>query len=289
MLNRVFYYSLISKYVAIFGNLFNDIKITRKDSLGNRSEVIVPINYAARAKWLIQEESKQSGKEGFLPLTYPRLSFEIKGIEYDPSRQSDNLSKSVRVVDGKLMKTQLRGVPYKISFTLAILSNSSDDSAQVIEQILPYFTPSITQRVLLVPEMDIYMDIPIKMTSQSFEDNYEGDMAERRIIRWTLDFDMEVYFYGPIEQNGPIKRVQVDLMVLGGADPILDSDATLKEGRDERVVITPGLTVDRKPTHKKADSIDFQLIEADDPYGFVTEYFTYDDEKVYNPHKGIDE
>ena len=54
MLGSTFYHQTIRKYVAVFGTLFNDINIERKNSSGTVVERLkVPLAYGPKQKWLL--------------------------------------------------------------------------------------------------------------------------------------------------------------------------------------------------------------------------------------------
>ena len=65
--------------------------------------------------------------------------------------------------------------------------------------------------VNLVPEMNIKMDIPTVLNSVDFEDTYDGDFQTRRALIWHLNFTMKGYLYGPVANQGVIKRIAVDI------------------------------------------------------------------------------
>ena len=55
MLGTTYYHQTIRKYVAVFGTLFNDINIQRKNSAGVIVDHIkVPIAYEAKDKMLLR-------------------------------------------------------------------------------------------------------------------------------------------------------------------------------------------------------------------------------------------
>ena len=53
MLNQHFYHEKIRKCVAVFGTLFNNIYLVRKDSSGSAiSQIKVPLSYSPKQKYL---------------------------------------------------------------------------------------------------------------------------------------------------------------------------------------------------------------------------------------------
>ena len=145
MLGSTFYHSTIRKYVAVFGTLFNDINIERKNSSGVVVEKLkVPLAYGPKQKWLtrLTEDPNLTKK---VAVTLPRIGFEISGLEYDPSRKLNKIIKVKKVADGAdadQIKSGFMPVPYNINFDLYVLAKSSDDALQIVEQILPFFQPA---------------------------------------------------------------------------------------------------------------------------------------------------
>ena len=83
---------------------------------------------------------------------------------------------------------------------------------QVIEQILPYFTPEFTLSIKSVQDMNVVTDVPIVLTSVSVQDDYDGDFQTRRFVTYTLTFQLKVNLFGPVDSGKPITKViaQVD-------------------------------------------------------------------------------
>ncbi|MCP6768961.1 hypothetical protein NL529_29365, partial [Klebsiella pneumoniae] len=58
------------------------------------------------------------------------------------------------------------------------------------------------------------MNVPIVHAGIERTDNWgEGDLADRRIIVWSLAFTLKGYLYGPTYATGLIKFVDVPLYV----------------------------------------------------------------------------
>jgi hypothetical protein len=77
-------------------------------------------------------------------------------------------------------------------------AQASEDGAQIMEKILPYFKPDITLPVNLIPEMGIVKQIPLIFNAVRQDIDYEGDYNSKvRTVIWTLDFTLKGYLYGP--------------------------------------------------------------------------------------------
>ena len=101
-------------------------------------------------------------------------------------------------------------VPYNFDFTLSVMVKNSDDGTQILEQILPYFTPEYHVTMNEMSALGIKRDIPIIFTGLSTEDSYEGDFLTRRALIHTLTFVVQGFLYGPTSDMGVIKTVDVN-------------------------------------------------------------------------------
>ena len=211
MFGQYFYHSHIRKTVSVFGTLFNNISVQRKDANGNSvNNVKVPLSYGPKQKFLTRlfEEPDLNAPE--VAIRLPRMSFEITGIQYDTSVKLNKMNTIAQPnVHGQ---SSIRNpVPYILSFQLSIYAKNQDDALQVVEQIIPYFNPEYVVTIREIPSLNISRDIPIVLQSVNYSDDYEGDFSSRRVLIYTLDFSMKTFFYGPITQNqGVIKDAIVN-------------------------------------------------------------------------------
>ena len=89
-------------------------------------------------------------------------------------------------------------VPYNMDFSLFVMAKSSDDALQIVEQILPFFQPDYTITLNDNTSMGTTRDVPIILNGVSYEDSYDGDFTERRVLMYTLTFTSKFYLYGPV-------------------------------------------------------------------------------------------
>ncbi len=141
MLGTYNYNSIIKKTVVGFGTLFNNIEIRRTQ--GSKTEVMkVPLAYGPKQKFLARlRQLGDLSTRDQVQITLPRISFEIQGISYDPTRKVSP-TQYIRHTTGSAENKAFMPVPYNINFELAILAKNQDDSLQILEQILPFFPPS---------------------------------------------------------------------------------------------------------------------------------------------------
>ena len=224
MFGNYFYHERVRRSVAIFGRVFNDIYVLRKNSAGAIiSTVKVPLSYAPKAKFLdrIREQADlASGQRVALKL--PRMSFEIVSYTYDPTRQLQKTSNFMQTGSTAAQRAKINAyVPYNITFQLNIYAKTQDDALQIVEQIMPYFAPQYNLTMSPISAYpDLKEDVPITLQSVDFADDFEGDVATRRTIIYTLTFEMKANFYGPIADKNVITKAipKIDLDDIGTAD-----------------------------------------------------------------------
>jgi hypothetical protein len=212
--NNVFYHGIIRKSIVAFGALFSDIYIDRKqgDSVtGNTVQRLhIPLAYAPKEKWIVRLEQDPDLTQNQY-VTLPRMSFEIIGYAYDPTRKVNRMQQ-LKCGDGTgSVSTMYSPVPYNLDLSLYVLTKTQEDALQIIEQILPTFTPEYTMVVNVVPEMNVKIDVPVVLNSVSVTDEYDGDFQTRRFVTHTLNFQMKVNMFGAITGRNVIDTVNANI------------------------------------------------------------------------------
>ena len=223
MFGTYFYHQTSRKMVVAFGTLFNNIEVRRTDSADAVVEVIkIPLSYGPKDKMLVRI-SQDPNLNPKVALTVPRMGFELTSMTYDGARKLNTMGRNVKKGTTGLKK-QFNPVPYNWDFSLYVFVKNAEDGTQILEQILPFFTPDFTVTMTLVSSMSIKMDIPLALTSVTSEDTYEGDFATRRSIIWTLSFIMKGFLYPSVTDNAKVitsSVVDTHLMSAAtAADPI---------------------------------------------------------------------
>ena len=212
--NNVFYHGIIRKTIVAFGTLFSDIYIDRKsgDSVTGTTiqRLQIPLAYAPKEKWLVRiEQDPDLTNNTYVSL--PRMSFEILGYNYDSSRKLNRMQQIKCVDQGGTGFTMFTPVPYNIDISLYILTKTQEDALQILEQILPTFTPEYTLTLNAVPDMNVVLDTPIVLNSVTSSDEYDGDFQTRRFVTHTLNFTLKTNLFGPISDKGVIDTVYANV------------------------------------------------------------------------------
>ena len=212
-----FYNETIRNTVIAFGSLFNEIYVVRKNSNDvETSRFKVPISYAAKEKFIrmFDEYSKFKSLDNPRDISeiLPRIGFELETMSYDAERKRNTLSKRYATHDDVTkIHYEYAEVPYIVDFTMAVAARTMEDALQIIEQILPYFTPEFTVSVNFTNSRT-RMDIPITLTSVSQEVDYEGDTSQQRAIIFTLTFSARTYVFGPRKTGKIINTINASLI-----------------------------------------------------------------------------
>ena len=209
-----FYNETIRKTVVAFGSLFNEIFVQRRDKNDNTvKRVLVPITYAAQEKFIrmLNEfpDTKGQTDAAAIASVLPRMGFSITSINYDGARKRNTVYKRVKykTTDG-LIDSQFSEVPYNISFQLAIATRTMDDALQIVEQIVPYFTPEFCISVNFT-DFNTKVDIPITIQAVTPEIDYEGDTSNQRSVIFTIDFVAYTYVFSPTKEEKYIKTTDI--------------------------------------------------------------------------------
>ena len=220
--SNVFYHGLIRKTIVAFGSLFSDIYIDRKqgDSVTGTTiqRLQIPLAYAPKEKWIVRLDSDPN-LEQHTYTTLPRMSFEILGYSYDSQRKLNRMQQ-IKCGSGiDSMTYMYTPVPYNIEISLYVLTKTQEDGLQIIEQILPTFTPEYTLSINAVPDMNVVQDIPVILNSVSVSDEYEGDFQTRRFVTHTLNFTLKTSLFGAMTGQAVISQVEANIGLNNITDP----------------------------------------------------------------------
>ena len=210
MFESHFYNQTIRDVVTAFGTLFNNINIQKLDADGDEvSKIRVPLAYATREKFIqrLREDDRLDDGEypnAHVQMTLPRMSFSMGSMSYDPARKR-NTTHRRRIKDTQntqnFLTYQYAEVPYNFGFELGVYAGSFNDGLQIVEQILPYFTPEFNltfQRSGGTSDLYTKMDVPIVLDSVN------------------LAFTAKYYLHGPTKREKTITSSDVTLFNIDG-------------------------------------------------------------------------
>ena len=308
MLGSTFYHQTIRKYVAAFGTLFNDINVERKNSSGTVVEKIkVPLAYGPKQKHVLASQETTAVARQTATRT-PRMGFALTGVAYDSIRKLNTVGRNVAAntaAGTSTLMTQYNPVPYNFDFTLFILVKNAEDGTQILEQILPFFTPEFTVTINTIPEMGIKADTPIILNS----DEYEGDLDQRRTIIWTLSFLLKGYIYPDLKTSSVIKSIEVNFRLTGSDDSDVDDfvqdfiilETTASSSASSDYILLETDNYERIMNESSSQDIGDASVKtrytvvpspstatADSDYGFSETFEFFEPSKNFDPETGED-
>lgn len=210
-----YYHGITRKMVVGFCGLFNNIYIRTRNADSTTAKIVkVPLAYANKEKFVIRLQ-QDPGLNEDVQITLPRMSAEIIGFDYDSSRQMNKIHRHTITRDGKTSH-QFAPVPWNISFNLYTYTANQEDNLQIMEQILPYFTPDMNLSIKVLQDPDLTLDTTLTIQDVNIDDQYDGGFEDRRYIITTYSFILQTNYFGPLLgtsdpenhfENGPLSNV----------------------------------------------------------------------------------
>ena len=210
-----FYNQTLRKLTLAFGGLFDEIYISKDTSDGKIERTRVPLTYSGKEKFIrrINEASSISSSVKIETLL-PKMAFEMTTLQYDPTRKINKINKKFKssLVNGETYTQQAYSeVPYNVQFSLYCFTRTVDDNLQIMEQILPYFSPEFIV-TLKMNEVDTNVDVPIILNTTNMTEQYEGDMTTRRSVVSSFSFTAKAHIFSRISGFGLIKEIDVNIL-----------------------------------------------------------------------------
>ena len=208
-MSNLTYNRILRKITTAFGDMFNNITLVRYNNNSIEQErMLVPIEYAAKEMY-VRKILTDPDLDKKVQVTLPRMSYILNGITYDsPKKQNTNLKNFKNTNTGVI--SQYNPVPYDLDYSLYLYVRNIEDGMQIIEHILPYFTPDYTLNLNMIPEMGITKEIPVVLKDVNYEVKYEGNrQSDTRVVIWTLNFTVKAYIFGNITDAGGLIKSSI--------------------------------------------------------------------------------
>ncbi len=241
-----FYYpETIRGIVIALTDLFNDLKVERRDSSGTLIKTIrVPITFAPQEKTQFLKLQKQSGQR--VHMKVPRLALSLTGITYDESRAS-GVNELRHFFDANLaVETQdsmfedNNPTPFNFNFSLFVRTDSLQDFSQIIENILPYFNPTLNLRVKEFSFLNIERDLPTTLAGVSPDFLFDQPEDNMRFVNAELEILVKGWMYRPIAEAKIIKTINSKFFITDFSDQEVISGSDEFEIANEYIITSGG-------------------------------------------------
>lgn len=203
-------------------DMFNDIRIVKYDSNNSPiSEKKVPITFGPVEKYhqdriedhYFDADNVEHNDRYYLQI--PRIALVPNGIVYDPERASgvnewrywmqESLDLSESEID--TIVSDYQPTPYNFTFSVYIKNDSMDYMSQILENILPYFNPTLMLRVNEFSFLNIERDIPVSLDGVGYEFIDDETNADTRYVNATLNLTVKGYMYRPFVMSKVINVI----------------------------------------------------------------------------------
>lgn len=210
MIDFYMYEGQLRAYLLQFCNIFAGLKVqTGKGECGEDEFMTVPIVVGSRDRVVA---ALNAGNTQNRPFSLPMMAANMTGLALNPGGR-----KGLGVVDKRTflppggiypndlkVVTRVMPIPYIMSVDLAMCASNTQQCHQMLEQILMLFDPD-----LQIQTSDTAFDwtklTRVELTGISNEENYPAG-TDKRMINWTLTFDIPIYISAPADIRDDIVR-----------------------------------------------------------------------------------
>jgi len=207
----------VRKLVIAVGTLFNNIQIVRYKKGGATELFTVPLTYAPKEKYIKRlTQASSISNQTRVQITVPQLAFELTDIVYDPVRKMNKMFDKYGTTGGVSYSSKME-VPYNFIFNVYAYTRNIDENLEIMEQILPYFTPEFIVS-LNITDLHKKVDVPIVLNKTILTEEYEGDFSARRMVISSYQFTAKSYIFNRVKQaTNTIKTFDLSMFeALGG-------------------------------------------------------------------------
>lgn len=208
MIGTPFYHKSIKKVIATFSALFSEVQITTAQ--GN--VVDVPIHFSQKQKFIEILANNEDVNNTMSDIALPVIGFEISNYLYNAERMTNPINvQHVKVTDKDTNVVSFTSVPYSIGIEMFVMTNTIDEAYQILEQIVPFFTPELTVTIKDIDLYNLKTNITFNLTSISQDIQYESSFNDKRLITFNYSFSAYTKFHSNPRTLKRIKEVLITL------------------------------------------------------------------------------
>ena len=224
-----YYFKSLEKVTAGVLDLFNDLYIRQEKYDNDTSEwavsnYLVPLEIGTKDNIVKSYEYNYQLDGGPKRMyTVPRMAMILTDVQKDIQRQTNQLNfvkSNMYTDDDNLIQKYTRNPAWwTANYTLSIITRRMDDMAQIVEQIFPQFQPHLPLNILLIPELDLRITLPVTIEAGlSFDVDDQINDGELRFINSELQISVSVPFFPPVTDAKIIKTIYTRFAALQGYD-----------------------------------------------------------------------
>lgn len=242
--------TLIVAFMDFFSRIkiekYGSITVSGDESFISRKIIPIPICWAAREKWveILRSSSARKAMDPNIreknPVEMqwimPRISCFLTGLSYDASRKLPKTSEIGKYMMGDPPDSRVpvyTPAPWNLQLQITTIARNMDDSMQMMEQILPFFSPGMNLNVFLFPDRNSE-SIPITLDSVSTDIPIDIPENDERFFTNTFSFTLKANYYAiPRDPSGLITNIDSNLIT-----DILVNNINIKWLEDQQKIQT---------------------------------------------------
>ena len=233
-------FNTIANNIKLFGHLFSDIHIRRKNKDNSQiQDIAVPISYIGKQRmYYLINNSQVDLNSPKIDSVYPKMGFELKDMFPDWERMTNPYITVSEEVGGDNagIEVELNKIPFNFKFNLCIATIHQTDLYHILEQVFTWFRPSLTLKANLNPLLgETLSDVNILLSNGVFQDFNEegpfGGTGEKPIV-YTLEFLQKSWIWSANEEDGDgkpsLKKAikEIELGIFAQKEPLTEEQIT---------------------------------------------------------------
>jgi len=229
MLTGYFYRGSIRQISTVIGSLFNNIHVHRHDASGTLTkDITVPLSYESRAAYWSKLHEAQSTGDGIADLEkhLPRISYHLDSLTPDLTRQMSAMHQNISSVASQVANnviTQRNPVAYNLSYSINIFTKHIEDGLEIIEQIVPLFSPLYNITLKDPSGLGVNEDMPLVLEGIETDDNYKEGFEDNRVVSWTIVLTAKSSLYPIINNQSVIKTAITEISDQATMIPVIQT------------------------------------------------------------------
>lgn len=220
MINHFHYQAQLRQYLLQFVSIFYGLQVkTGKGECDEEQFITVPVVIANKDRVVAAIMAGNTQNRVF---SLPTMAAYLQGLSLAPERRRNPglIDQRVTMKTGGIFPDDLTVVkrampiPYNAQLELSIYASNTQQMHQILEQILVLFNPDL-QIQKSDGEFDWTRITKVELTDIANEENYPS-ATDRRMIVWTLSFEVPIYLSIPMGvKDDLVRKIVIQIASLG--------------------------------------------------------------------------
>jgi len=220
MINHYFYDNQLRRYILQFVSIFYGLRVLTGKGECDEQQYITVTTVVGHKDRVVA--ALMAGNTDNRVFSLPTMAVHLTNLSLAPERRRTPGLLDQRVTmpvggvfpDDLTVIKRVMPVPYNAQMELSIWASNTDQMFQILEQILVLFNPDLQIQKSDGP-FDWTKLTRVELTDIANEANYPSG-TERRLVNWTLSFEMPIYLSIPMGvKDDLVRKVIIQLGSMG--------------------------------------------------------------------------